>query len=138
MILSQGGLVGSGLLLEVSYETLSGSESVYSGSLSGASTIIPFSHAFSSGSFRAKVWKEGDVNNVLLPGIKILLGDRILSAVNISTEIVSTGSVSDITSSGATFSGAVFSPAEGIGKIYYGTGTLSESGTLQNGGFVFS
>lgn len=138
IVFSYNGLVGSGLLLEILYETASGSESVYSGSLIGNSSVIPFFHVFSSGSFRAKVWKEADVSDALLPGIKILLDNRILSAIDISTEIVSTGSVYDITSSGATLSGALFSPIGGIEKVYYGTGELSESGVIQSGSFAFS
>lgn len=111
---------------------------MYSGSLTGTSMILPFYHAFSSGSFRVKIWKEADMNDLLLPGVKILLDDRVLARIDILADIVSSGSIMDITDSSATLSGVVLSPVGGVGKVYYGTGDLSESGSIENGNFSFS
>lgn len=88
IMLSHGGLIGSGLSLQVSYETSTGSELVYSGSLIDMNTLIPLDHVFASGSFRVQIWREGSMGDTLLPGVRILLDNRLVAQINIEEKPV--------------------------------------------------
>lgn len=116
-----GTLVGSGLTLSVDYITDGTTESIFSGALSSASTLIELPHELSGGNLRATVSRSfASGEDVNFSGVTLVFDTLTQSSVTFAASIVSTGSIVDIARESASLSGVVFRPNTS-GNIYYGT-----------------
>ena len=133
-----GNLIGSGISLAVDYMDGNDTLPLFSGALSGTSSLIPLPHNLSGGNLRATVSRAfGAGESSSFSWITLIFDALTESSVTFAASIVSTGSISDITKHEAKLSGAIFRPNI-PGNIYYGTGELSSTGRVQNSLFSFS
>lgn len=125
-------------MLAVDYVSDSGAISLFSGGLSGNSIPIELPHELSGGNLRAVVSRSFTAGeNSSLSGITLVFDTLTQSSVSFAASIASTGSISDITKHEAKLSGVIVRPNI-PGNIYYGTGELSRTGTVNTGVFSFS